>query len=267
MSLIYISDPGSVIGISGNRFTVNYKDGRVRSIASETVEGITLLGISQLTTQCMEECMKRGIPVAFMSKGGKYFGRLVSTGHIKAELQRKQSSLYDTAFAVDLAKILIKAKIRNQETILRRYSINKSIKIDENIHDMKVCENKIETCNEINEITGYEGQAAKCYFKGLSKCIDDKFHFDGRSKRPPKDEFNSMISLKLAKFLSGFGDRIQKSAFEVHLTEKKFEKMKNNLSSFCREEDSIRLYKLSGRTEVTKWGIDKSTTEEDIILI
>ena len=73
--------------------------------------------------------------------------------------------------------------------------------------------------------------------------------------------------LKLAKLLSGFGDRIQKSAFEVHLTESKFEKLKDKLPLYCSEEDSIRVYKLSGRTEVTKWGIDNSTELEDIILI
>ena len=131
MSLIYVSDPGSVIGISGNRFTVAYKDGRVRSIASEIVEGITLFGVSQLTTQCMEECMKRGIPVAFLSKGGRYFGRHVSTGHIKAELQRKQSSLYDTSFSLSLSKQIIRAKIRNQQTVLRRYSVNKRVDVED----------------------------------------------------------------------------------------------------------------------------------------
>ena len=47
----------------------------------------------------------------------------------------------------------------------------------------------------IEEIIGYEGQAAKFYFRGLSKCIEREFQFNGRSRRPPKDEFNSMISL------------------------------------------------------------------------
>ena len=42
---------------------------------------------------------------------------------------------------------------------------------------------------------GFEGQAAKYYFKGLSACIDENFTFQGRNRRPPRDEFNSMISL------------------------------------------------------------------------
>lgn len=42
---------------------------------------------------------------------------------------------------------------------------------------------------------GHEGTAAKYYFKGLSKVIDPDFAFTGRNRMPPKDAFNSMLSL------------------------------------------------------------------------
>ena len=42
---------------------------------------------------------------------------------------------------------------------------------------------------------GYEGYAARAYFAGLAEVIDPEFKFKGRSKQPPLDEFNSMISL------------------------------------------------------------------------
>ena len=42
---------------------------------------------------------------------------------------------------------------------------------------------------------GYEGTAAKIYFKILGTLIEPEFSFKGRSKRPPLDPFNSMISL------------------------------------------------------------------------
>lgn len=40
-----------------------------------------------------------------------------------------------------------------------------------------VCKNKVEQCNSIYEIIGYEGQGAKYYFTGLSKCIKEEFEF------------------------------------------------------------------------------------------
>ncbi|MBM6969091.1 CRISPR-associated endonuclease Cas1, partial [Pseudoramibacter alactolyticus] len=70
MSLLYVSENGAVIQSQANRIVVNAKDGTSRSIPVETLEGITLLAPAQLTTQCMETCMKKGIDVVFFSKGG-----------------------------------------------------------------------------------------------------------------------------------------------------------------------------------------------------
>ena len=195
MSVLYIVENGAVLGVEANRLTIKYKDGLLRSLPIETIDGITLIGKNQLTTQCMEVCMSNGIPVSFFSKGGRYFGRLMSTGHIKAALQRKQSQLYDKDFATELSKKIIAAKISNQVTVLRRYSKSKQIDVDEHIFNIQNSKKKVWEVASISEIIGYEGTAARSYFAGLSDCIDDNFKFRGRSRRPPKDEFNSLISL------------------------------------------------------------------------
>ena len=73
--------------------------------------------------------------------------------------------------------------------------------------------------------------------------------------------------VKLAKLLLGYGFRIQKSAFEAELSEKKYEKLLEELRQFEDEEDSIRIYRISGRGQVTVIGKDDSCTLEDIIII
>ena len=175
MGLLYVNENGAQIGYEANKCVVNYKDGLKKLIPIESLEGITIMGQSQMTAKCTEECLKRGIPVVYFSKGGVYFGRVMSTSHINAGRQRMQSALYDTEFAVELGKRILSAKIKNQSVVLRRYEKSRNRRIE--------------------EIIGYEGQAAKFYFRGLSKCIEREFQFNGRSRRPPKDEFNSMISL------------------------------------------------------------------------
>lgn len=195
MSLLYVNESGATIGIEGAYCTVKQKDGAKRLLPIESLDGITIMGQSQMTTQCSEECMKRGIPVSYFSKGGKYFGRLISTGHINVERQRKQCTLYDTDFAATLAMKILSAKIRNQSVVLRRYEKSKGIHLEEEQKMLTICRNKILTCTRIEEMIGYEGQAAKYYFRGLASVIEDDFTFQGRNRRPPKDEFNSMISL------------------------------------------------------------------------
>lgn len=195
MSLLYIDKSDCVIGKQDNRISVKYKDGLVRTIPIEGVDGITILGHAQVTTQCIQECLSRGISLSYFSKGGKYFGRLCSTGHIKAQLQRKQASLYDTPFALELSKKIINAKIHNQLVVLRRYARSTRQDISDIEIQMKSALKKIPYTKKSEELIGYEGTAAKAYFKGLSRCIKPEFQFKGRSKRPPRDPFNSMISL------------------------------------------------------------------------
>ena len=70
MSLLYVNEDGTLIGIDGNRLAVKYSDGLLRSVPIETVDSITILGQAQLTTQCIRTCLERGIPVAFFQRAG-----------------------------------------------------------------------------------------------------------------------------------------------------------------------------------------------------
>lgn len=195
VSILYISDPSAKLSYDENRILAIYPDGLKNSFPVETVESITLLTKAQLSTDCIEQCLKHGIPVTFLSKGGRYFGRLVSTQHANPGLQRKQCSLYDTPFALALAQRIIKAKVNNQLVVLRRYARSRDIDLKALEEKIIILTRKISVASDIKELMGYEGQCAKIYFEGMSKCIDPQFSFKGRSRRPPRDEFNSLISL------------------------------------------------------------------------
>ncbi len=209
MSLVYVNENGAIIGKEANHCVITSHDGMKRCIPWETVEGITILGKSQLTTQCQEECLKSGISVSYFSKGGVYFGRLQSMGHVKAERQRMQDRLYDTPFSLKLAQNIMKAKLRNQEVVLNRYAKSRKVNVQGCLNTLTVCQNKIDACENINEVIGYEGQGAKYYFEGLSKCVEADFRFDGRSRRPPKDAFNSMLSLGYSILMNELYSKIE----------------------------------------------------------
>lgn len=84
----------------------------LRSIPAETLEVIQVFGRVQLTTQCMEQCLQRGINVVFYSAHGSYFGRLVSTNHVNVARQRMQAAMPED-FKLAVSKNIINAKIQN----------------------------------------------------------------------------------------------------------------------------------------------------------
>ena len=216
MSYLYVNEDGVVVSIEGNRCIAKYKDGMIKYMPIEALDGIVIMGRSQLTTYCMEQCLERGINVSFFSKGGRYFGRIHSTGHVKTDRQRRQCELYDSQFAIDLSKRIISAKLKNQEVVLRRYERSKNINLKDIHNMMSICRNKIENCDSVYEIMGYEGQGAKYYFDGLSQCIKEDFAFHGRSRRPPLDEFNSMIGLGYSVLMNEIYGKIEEKGLNPY---------------------------------------------------
>ena len=194
MGYLYLTDSSCQVGVKDNYVSVKYLDHESR-VPLETLESISLFGRAQITSQCIQECLKRGIPISYYSKGGIYFGRIHSTGHVNVERQRIQAGIINTQLGIDLSKRIVKGKIHNQIVVLRRYARSKDKSFEREIVLMKDAGKHIDRALNIQQIMGHEGHAAKIYFRCLSELVESNFAFTGRSRRPPRDPFNSMISL------------------------------------------------------------------------
>ena len=195
MGYLFVTESSAKVSFEDNTFCVRKKDQSVTHVPAETLESISFFGNPQMTTQCMQQCMRRGIPVSFYSRGGQYFGRLQSTGHVNVERQRRQCELFQTPFALEFSKRIISSKIHNQSVVLERYGKSRRVNVKDVTNNMKASEHKISTCGSMEQIMGYEGAAARQYFVTLGQLVEEDFKFEKRSRRPPKDAFNSMLSL------------------------------------------------------------------------
>lgn len=209
MSYLFVNDKGAEIHLNANYVEVKLKNNGVRRIPIENLEAIYMFDYVQITSQCIVECFKKGISISYFSKGGSYFGRLQSTGHVNTFRQRQQIKLSDTDFSLKMAQKIIKGKIHNQIVILRRYARSRGVNLKKEILSMQLSLDKIDLCKTINEIIGYEGNAARIYFQCLGKLVDDDFKFEKRSRRPPLDEFNSMLSLGYSILMNEIYSRVE----------------------------------------------------------
>lgn len=140
--------------------------------------------------------------------------------------QRLQCALYDTPFALELSKRIIRSKLKNQAVVLRRYEKSRQTTVvGEQLKMLHICRDKIEQCETVSEIMGYEGQGAKAYFNGLSRLVIPEFKFHGRNKRPLRDEL------------------------------------------YVGADDSIKVYMIIGKGQVTSFGKSMDCEQEDIIVI
>ena len=195
MSYIYVTDNGSIISTKDNQIVITKGEEVLSKVPIDTVDNINIIGRSHMTTPCAIECLNRGIVVSYHSMGGNYYGKLENMNRVNVNLQRKQAMLYYETFALDIAKRIVGAKLRNQETILRRYGRNSGTDVTREIVMIANCYKGLKNASDVSRLMGYEGVGARNYFAGLSKLVVDDFKFGVRSKRPPKDEFNAMLSM------------------------------------------------------------------------
>lgn len=196
LSHLYLIDSDTKVGFSQGQAVVTYlNDGSERRIPFADVEGISVFGMTQLSTRLIRECISSNVPVCYYSSDGHYFGAISSSEHVNPERQKKQVYLTDDEhFCLEWARRVIEAKIRNSLVLLEE--VRGLCELTE--EDTKGIKHSLESlpyADSVEMAIGFEGNAAKCYFRCLSKAIlPDELRFTGRSSRPPKDPFNSMIS-------------------------------------------------------------------------
>lgn len=195
MSFAYITEPGVKISKKGGKFVVSRDDAVILEIPSETLEGLVLMSTVQVSSQVMVELLKRNIPMTWLSPTGICYGRLESMEHTHVLRQEQQVLQRESPFALAMGKKTIATKIHNQMTILNRY--NRTVKNPEvkaAVAKLGGLKKNLANTTERAKIMGFEGLAAKTYFAALGRLVKTEFAFTGRSKQPPTDPFNAMIS-------------------------------------------------------------------------
>ena len=71
----------------------------------------------------------------------------------------------------------------------------------------------------------------------------------------------------MAKLLSGYGTRVQKSAFEARLTKKQYARLLHDIKKMLKADDNVRIYKLRSYDEIKTFGDKKYEILEDVIII
>jgi CRISPR-associated protein Cas1 len=97
-------------------------------------------------------------------------------------------------FCLTWAKAIIRAKIENSINLLRSMPGTYEF-TDGELAGLSHSLHYLDSARTVDEVNGFEGNAAKCYFQCLPKLLrDEDFVFKGRSARPPLDPFNSLLS-------------------------------------------------------------------------
>lgn len=196
MSVLYLTNKYYKLEKKYNTIIIKDKYQNAKVFPIEKINRIVIYGKKSISSQIIFEFLKRDISLIWFSKYGKFLGILDTKKHINSSIHKRQFLLSENIdFSLNISKVFILSKIKNCRTLLYKY--NKKYNIDfvyNGISKLKEYLEKIKSSSNKTEIFGYEGNCAKLYFKCLNYFLPEEFSFNNRSKRPPKDPFNSLIS-------------------------------------------------------------------------
>jgi CRISPR-associated protein Cas1 len=205
--ILVVQTPGTMVGQRGGEFVVTQKKEVLRKLPLHQVRSIYIYGAVQISAQAVQTCLEENVDVAYFSAAGRYIGSLQGLPASGVDARRGQYELFGRdACRIQLAGECIRAKIRNQRVMLMRNgSPDKTA-----LKGLARASENAAQASSLAEIRGIEGGAAAVYFREFASMLkaEEKLSFDfqKRTRRPPRDPVNALLSLGysiLAKELAG----------------------------------------------------------------
>lgn len=197
MTTLYVSDQGAYLKVKHQQFQVIHEQEVRCSVPANRVSHIVLFGCCNVSHGAVGLALRRRIPVLYLATNGRYFGRLHTEGHAQVDYltEQVQKSL-DPEFAIRQAQSIILGKLHNSRVLLKRLARRrKSDEVEKAIAELAELMPKISEADTIASMMGYEGHGANLYFGAYAKLLKGKFPFEKRTRRPPTDPANSLLSL------------------------------------------------------------------------
>jgi CRISPR-associated protein Cas1 len=219
-SPVYVQSHSAYVSKSGDALVVKDRGTKVAESKLFETSQLNLFGNAQVTTQAVRELCQRGIPIAYFSTGGWFYGLTLGAMHKNIELRLHQyRAAADPAASLAIAKRIVAAKIWNCRTLLRRNADGLDRSVLERLRDAARSAYEAES---MEALLGIEGSAARAYFQSFPKMIKapgvgEGFSFTGRNRRPPKDPVNAMLSLAYALLTKEMTLVLQTAGFEPFL--------------------------------------------------
>jgi len=185
-----------------------------------------VFGRVMVSPPLLEFCTNKGLTLSFLSYTGRFIGRIVGPRSGNIHLRLAQHDAYrDPDAKLEIAKNFVAGKLSNaRSSVLRsrrdcdfpgdQHSLSKVARY------LGALSKRLERAVELNEVRGVEGEGAHAFFGTIETMMTrnrEVFRWRGRSRRPPKDEINALLSFLYAILLSDCASALESVGLDPQL--------------------------------------------------
>ena len=217
---VYVQHHRARVRKKGNVLRIEVGDETVSTCRLAEISQLVVMGNVYVTTPTLHELMRRNIPVSWYSYGGWFLGHTIGIGHKNVELRTAQyARSFEPHTCLRLARRLIRAKILNSRTLLRRNWRGED-RPNMLARDLKTDADNAARAREMQVLLGMEGAAAARYFGNFQRMLraGEGFDFDfaGRNRRPPRDKVNALLSFSYALLVRAWTNTLSSVGFDPY---------------------------------------------------
>jgi CRISPR-associated protein Cas1 len=199
LNVLYVTIDGAYLAKDGETVVVRVEHETRLQLPVHTLEGIVCFGQVSMSPALMGFCAEKSVGVSFMTEHGRFLARVMGPVNGNVLLRRTQYRLADDLAASALiAQSILQAKIANSRTVLQRAAREHAGDgLDAAALQLAQSLRQTEKENDLDALRGIEGDAARCYFGVFNQMIvaqQEDFVFHERSRRPPMDNVNALLS-------------------------------------------------------------------------
>jgi CRISP-associated protein Cas1 len=203
LNSLFITQPDTYVTLDGENVVIKKEEKVAMRLPLHNLENIVCFGYSGASPALMGACAERNIGLCFLSPGGRFLARV--TGKVRGNvLLRKKQVLVSECEeeSVKIAASFLIGKISNSRKVIERAKRDHALLVDVDqlsavSASLKEQMKAAQGCKTGCDLMGAEGSAAKLYFGVFDQLIlqqKDEFFFKERSRRPPLDNLNALLS-------------------------------------------------------------------------
>jgi CRISPR-associated protein Cas1 len=199
--VLHVLSHGSRIGRSGEKIIVSSEGDAQQSFPIRDIGAVVLHGYAQISTQALHLCATNGVGVHWVSRGGRYVtGATADVGTVQRRM-RQYEGMARPELRIQLARRLAMAKMENQLRFLLRATRQTKPRPGAVVQSAAAIRTELRAAAHVEEadtLRGLEGSAARAYFAAIESLlipdVPTELRPQGRSRRPPRDRFNALLS-------------------------------------------------------------------------
>lgn len=197
MATLYVTEPGARIEREYRHLLVTLDDAMILRVPLAHVDEVVLVGQGVgATTPALHALLDAEIGLSLITPAGKLLGRLSPPAAKNMELRRRQyARAADPAFCLAFARRVTLGKLTNCRTLALRWTRAARGEATVNLERIAQAAAHATAATDLAGLRAAEGTGSKAYFAVFRGCLHEDFTFARRSRRPPADPANALLSL------------------------------------------------------------------------